>query len=431
MSELEAWMDGARRDWQRVEAMADGVPGTRDAILSVWRLMSSAPSNVRDLHRGLDERELRAEAEAAAGSAGLPPLPDPETGGRRDAFWKVLAVTLRALELRLISLSGGSAPRRGAQCRATSGGLSAYLVPMEPRRKEARSGSSFRNRGLVHFRVLPDRVGDFRLSVTFAEHPMPGTGDERRAITMAAGLFEGIGFDLESTPGGFRVLDATARDQAETIRSALRRADDEACLAVVFPELTIGSSALRRIKAEMAGGSWEMRRLGVVVAGTRHAEIEGDWYNVATVLDRYGGTVAEHRKLFRFCDWSGSHEDIALGDAVEVVVVDGWVMALGVCLDFCNLTEASPYPELDVDFVLVPSCGGRATMQGHVTMSGDVLMKTKARSLVVQQHLDDRDPSPDPPLGYVLARTGKSPPDPERLMTRDTWTSVAMWKPGD
>lgn len=91
-----------------------------------------------------------------------------------------------------------------------------------------------------------------------------------------------------------------------------------------------------------------------------------------------------------YSDGEGPHEAIELGNCIPVLVLEQAILAFAICLDFCNLPEDPPYPDLDIDYVIVPSCGGASTMQGHIRRSSVLLAKLKSRTMVVQQYFADR-----------------------------------------
>ncbi|MGE8131496.1 hypothetical protein ACQKQD_31500 [Methylobacterium sp. NPDC080182] len=423
----EAWFERSRVDWVEANRIADGTTGIRDAIYGLWRAMAAAPLNVRDLYRGIDEESLMSAAADVASRQSLPELPSPyPDNAARDATFTALAVGLRALELKLAGLADGGTLRRGQQCLASFGGDRAYVVPIRPRHRRAATRHPFARRALVGLRVLPLSHMGVNVRVRFQEDPNRQCGDPNEDLPMAAALFPGLVFDVEDTSGGFRIRGANSADHLGVIERALRSADASGCLALTLPELTVDDATLAAVRTKMGDGTWVLEKLGVFVAGSRHADVGGGRFvNVATVLDRYGADVAEHRKLFRYSDGAGPHEDIALGDTIEVLVTTEAILAFGICLDFCNRTEPSPYPWLDVDYVIVPSCGGLTTMRGHVERSNELLQVMKTRSMVVQQHYGDH-PSDAPPLGYVLARREGEPPSVDELATSDDWIMARL-----
>lgn len=426
MTDLDAWLAGVEAAWPDLDACADGLVGIRNAIFGLWLLMTKAPSNVRDLYRGFDEAGLDAEAEVDARSDALPSLPTLcSTPAQRDAFVRVMAVALRALELRYVALSDGSTIRRPEQCLATYGAEQAYIVPVRSRHREAATGHPFQRRALLGLRVLPLAHMGFKLNVRFSEDPIRRP-EARDDLAFGAALFVDLDLDIATTTGGFLIRGATSTDQLGQIERALMSADAAECLALTLPELTVDRRTLEEIIDRMADGRWNIETLGFLIAGSCHEDLgDGRHVNVATVLDRYGNEIARHAKLFRYNDSDGTHEDIVLGDTIEVLVTEEAIVAFGICLDFCNQSEPSPYPWMDVDYVLVPSCGGESTMRGHVERSSELIRTMRTRSFVVQQHWGPYAAG-RPPLGYILARADREAPPVASLATGDVWTLVRL-----
>lgn len=405
---------------QHAEELCDGLAGTRNAILGLWLAIDRAPSNVRDLFRGFDETALQNEAydlEVADFFRGVPDRAG--TRAEKQAVLWALAVRLRALELYLRSISDGGVLRLSTDCLAVFRSDSAYILLKEPRNRVAETKDSFRRRGLRHARLIPTKIGDFDIDLIFVEEPLGRARAERSIpLSLGTGLFEGLKFKTTKIPDGFIIEDAYAPSQLDIIRDQIALASHVECTGVVYPELTIGDATLSSISRSLS--DWNCN-LSIIVAGSRHhTEENGSRFNVAAVLGGYGQLLAEHRKLYRFNDGSGPHEAIELGTRVPVLVLEQALLAFGICLDFCNLAEEPPYLHLDVDYVLVPSCGGQSTMRSHVKRSSDILARLKSRTLVVQQFYTET-PSADDPLGYVLARTAAQEPDVDTLERREPW----------
>ena len=335
---------------------------------------------------------------------------------------RFLAVRIRALENELYSLSDGAPARQPAHCEVRFEEDSAFLLLRNSRVRTAKTGDSFRRRALRSSRLFPKKIGDFNVKLVFPHDPRGRSRALRNSvISMGAGLFENLELKVRSVSGGFIVEDAVAPLQLDVIRDQIVRASKHDCVGVTFPELTIGKATADAVASRLGDGTWDCE-LSIMVVGSRHeAAAPERWFNVATILDGYGTVINSHRKLFRFSDGEGPHEAIELGDTVVVVVLEQVVLTFGICLDFCNLSEEPPYPDLDVDIVVVPSCGGASTMRGHIRRSGDLIRKLKSKSFVVQQHYAERPTSSDP-LGYVLARTSSSEPTIEDVTRREPWT---------
>lgn len=422
-----AWIDVVRETLKGVEQIADGLEGTRNAVFGLWLAIDGAPSNVRDLYRGFGEEKLQSEAAALAPDEifGNPPG-GVRTRTEKEALLFWLAVRLRALEIVLYSIADGSPVKRSSDCEAHFGAESAYILMRDPLNRVAKTGDLFRRRGLRHARVIPTNIGDFSVKLVFADDPRGRKRAERGTpLSSGAGLFEGLELKTENVGDGFIVIDAIVPSQLVIIRDQIATASAADCIGIVYPELTVSKPTALEVSGSLANGSWECE-LSFLVLGSHHAKIDdGSWFNVAAIFDGYGNPLEPHRKLFRYNEGDGPHEAIELGTSIPVLVLEQAVVTFGICLDFCNLAEDPPYPDLDVDYVIVPSCGGASTMRGHIRRSGELLAKLKSRTVVVQQFYAE-NPSPDDPLGYVLARIAQPEPTLTDVERTVPWTICSL-----
>ena len=60
-------------------------------------------------------------------------------------------------------------------------------------------------------------------------------------------------------------------------------------------------------------------------------------------------------------------------------------MGFAICKDFCDRAVASPFAELPVDLMLVPSMGHASTLAGHLANAEDLRLRTGTVVFVVQQ----------------------------------------------
>jgi hypothetical protein len=396
-------------------------------LFGLWLAIDDAPKNVRDLFRGFSEDDLQRHADGLALPEffDTPPARARTTNEKRDLlFW--LAVRLRALESLLSSMDDGSPIRDPSDCLARFKGRSAYILPREPLHRSAKTGDSFRRRGLRRARVIPTKVDDFDVKLVFVDDPRGRDRADRRAeVRSGAGLFEHLCMKPEQVHGGFIITEANSPDQLEVIRRQVGEASSADCMSVVYPELTISKQTVSAVCQSLSDGTWDCS-LSMLVMGSHHEpDPHGRFFNVAAILDGYGNLLEPHRKLFRFNDGDGPHEAIEMGTCIPVLVLGQAVVAFGICLDFCNLAEDPPYPNLDVDYVIVPSCGGESTMLGHIRRSAELLAKLKSRTVVVQQYYSDA-PKPDDPLGYVMARTQPSDPLLKDVVRNIPWTVCTL-----
>ena len=423
-----SWIELVRNNVAAARKLCDGIPGTRNAILAVWLTIAKADQNTRDLYRGLIEDELE-EATQAKGLEDCFPVVGaaPRTTKDKERLVFELAVCLRVLERHFHHINNGAPQRRVASTIAQFGGISAYVLLRNPRHRSAKTGDNFMRRGLKNARLLPARIKEFDVKLSFIQD---FRGRRRAAseaaLKIGAGLFPGLEFVMNIDGKGFIVSNILLDGQLDTIHEQIRIASADECLGVVYPELTITSSTLQEICANLSDGRWHECDLSMIVAGSCHQlDAGGECFNVCTILDGYGNKVGEHKKLFRYSEGDGPHEAIELGSELEVLVTEQGLFAFGICLDFCNRSESPPYIDLDVDYVIVPSCGGESTMRSHVNTSTDVMKKLRTRTVVVQQFYGDKPDAPGP-VGYVLARTDTPEPAFSDLERNQPWNVVVI-----
>ncbi|MCC8978549.1 hypothetical protein [Bradyrhizobium acaciae] len=419
------WIDLVRRNVQAAEVLSNnGVRGTRRALLAIWLAIEGADDNVRDLFRGFDEDRLEADVDAislADAFAQIAPTAAKSTAAK-EALLRSLAVCLRVLERQLWSLGGSAVQRREKPAVVEFDGTSAYLLMRAPRHRVAKTEDNFRRRGLKKTRLIPRKIGKLDVRLVFLQDFRGHARlQEQTPLTIAAALFPGIRYVEKTVPEGFVVVDVEVEDQIEVMRRQIRDASLARCAGIVYPELSVTSQTLSAVRAGLSDGVWEECELSMIVAGSRHeADGAGRRFNVCTILDGYGNAIGEHRKLFRYSEGTGPHEAIDLGSELQVLVMAEGLFAFGICLDFCNLSERPPYLDLDVDYVIVPSCGKESTMYSHMARSGEVMTRLKVRTFVVQQYYR-KTPEEPGPVGYVLARVDAVMPELSSLATSDPW----------
>jgi hypothetical protein len=421
------WFDTVRRNIRLASEICDGTAGTRDALLGLWLALDIVPTNYLDMYSAIPEAELAAEASRLEFDAIFADVQEP--GGRTTdirALIRDLAVRIRALETHLFrDQESGSRPTNANEYRVAFDGFEAYLIQLPPKNRAPRDRQPFRLRGLAASRLLPLEVGGYQVELVVPPDPRGGLRRKaKQELQIGAGLFEGIKFHTVEVEGGFAIPDATSPNQLDVIEAQLLEASSAKCGGVVYPELTIGEPVLREMIARIKDGSWTTAGLSLIVAGSRHVEIGDHRYNVATILDGYGEGITEHRKLFSF-HHRGHVEAIDLGTVLNVVLLEDSLFAFGICLDYCNPREPPPYLVLDVDFVLVPSCGEEATMKNHIQRSTEVLRDMGSHSLIVQQYFRENAPQ-DAPLGYVLSRRDPAVPTIKDVATMEPWQTAII-----
>ncbi|MGH9892380.1 MAG: nitrilase-related carbon-nitrogen hydrolase [bacterium] len=166
----------------------------------------------------------------------------------------------------------------------------------------------------------------------------------------------------------------TLTDEArrgESIRATLDRAFREGAQIVVLPELTVTPSLVDAVRIWLDDHS--SPPFLALVPGSFHRLMDGVLYNYAELLDGYGQTLIAHRKLIPFRDREeiGSpetKEGIATGDRIELLDTPAGLIAMPICLDFCE--ENHPFGNLweilGIEWLLVPAFGDASSVDTHL-----------------------------------------------------------------
>jgi hypothetical protein len=203
---------------------------------------------------------------------------------------------------------------------------------------------------------------------------------------------------VEAVGSGFVFREVSCRDGRKTIDDQVRGAREAACFTVVWPELTmpprLRTHLVGALKRTVGPGAGDLK---AAVAGSWH-ERDGEAYvNEAVVVNGFGKRLFRYRKIIPYIDGKNIQEGIRSGTSIPVLVTDEGLVAVAICRDFCE-RKRPHFPGLDVDFVLVPSLGDPAALEGNEATAGDMNLRHGTRSFVVQQCLP-REPDR---LGWVV-----------------------------
>lgn len=405
----DEWIAEARRHVNGPEAGSDPLAGpARRALIQLHRLVREAPNGVRLLFNRLPEEVLvrRGRLHLERIEAGDLSWSAPSDGTAADGWILAVAAQIRALDEAVMTV--------GARHFGPPESVDSWYVPEEeayivPRKRQARFGTRgrdrqpFSRRGLLHHRILPAVTRGYRVQLVLSETIPPSPASGASGMTVGAALFADVSLDIDRGDGLFTVRGISCRDAGGTVERQIAAAFKEGACVVVWPELTVPpslrDSMVRILRRRIHDASPSMS-LQVAVAGTWHEEGPNGLVNVATVLDGYGETRLRYEKALPYDDRCYGMEAIAAGTDLPVLVTDDLLIAFAICRDYCELTVELPYPELDVDLVLVPSMGNDATMTGHRQTAKKVRLLYGARTFVVQQN-DPEHPYPGT-LGLVL-----------------------------
>lgn len=428
----ERWLEAVDRLPRTLSAIERvGLQGDRDAAFAIWQLIARAPGPIRKIYERLSEAQVLAQADSVASRLGEPDFGFSAEGvgtASREAML-LLAGHLRALDLLLAQTDLGSiGPHPEEDHEATSDGERAFLVPIgrqlwrETPTPEA-DFRAFSKRGFVRHRVIPAEVDGAQVILKRAH--WLGVRDEPKAF--GAVLFPELAFTTDDDDTSFLVIGVQCEGMTELVDLAIRDTHRNACMGTVFPELTVDDDTRNRIIGQLRSKPWlddghvdtHDRTPAFVVAGSWHLKRGEHHYNLATVLDGDGNPLAEYAKRLAFTDDENRVERIEPGEKLPVLVFDNCLIAFGICLDFCDRRYEHVYDQLDVDYVLIPSCGGDRTMEGHLRNAELLWLRRASLTMVVQQAYPPRE---DRAPGYLLPPRDKLAANPDQLVENSPWS---------
>jgi hypothetical protein len=349
----------------------------------------------------------------------------PEEGDDAAAWLMAAIVQLRALDQALAQglSDAGLGPRLDPRQWAVPQHR-AYVVPRSPWRLDGsvpKQGEPYSRRGLRHHAVLPMEVGGLRVRpIHLPSGPLPGG-----RLALGAALFRAPELRLHAVEGGphgrgFLAEAFAAADMEATIERQATAAFADGCFAAVWPELTMPPEARQTLSRHLALEALRQgpdRPLRLVVAGSWHEpREEGGWSNLARILGRTGEVLCSYAKFAAFHDAAWGEEAIVRGEELPVAVTGDLLVGFAICKDFCDRAVASPFAELPVDLMLVPSMGHASTLAGHLAKAEELRLRTGTIVFVVQQLPETAaDPArvDEEVLGHVLLSRRKAAPVPQ------------------
>ncbi|TDH58723.1 hypothetical protein E2C06_31030 [Dankookia rubra] len=402
-------------------------PGIERLLLAeLHALVCAAPLPLLDAFRHCPEEALAARVEPRIDALWEERFGWAPEEGDDPANWLMAAILqVRALDQALAQgLSDtGLGPRLDPRQWAVPEHR-AYVVPRSPWRLDGsvpKRGEPYSRRGLRHHTVLPMEVGGLRVRpVHLPTSPLPGG-----RLALGAALFRQPALQLRAVENGphgpgFLAEAFTAAEMEATIARQAAAAFADGCFAAVWPELTMPPEARQVLARHLAFEALRHgpdRPLRLVVAGSWHEPREkGGWSNLARVLGRTGEVLCSYAKFAAFHDETWGEEAIVRGNELPVLVTGDLVVGLAICKDFCDRAVASPFAELPVDLILVPSMGRASTLAGHLANSEDLRLRTGTIVFVVQQlPVTTADPAQagEEILGHVLLSRRKAMPVPQ------------------
>lgn len=395
------------------------------ALSHLWAAMQGVPNAVRDAFQNLHEPDIAHAADARAANLQRSEPDDwtPDLAAGAAVLVRAVAVEIRALDKALHECREPGRSDDPNQDFLAYGGADVFIVPRLERSRPGRRGQAFARRGLMYHRILPARIED--LAVRLYSPSLFGPGADGSETDLVSAIFPKaeIRVELDGEDKAFRITaltnEAALSDIVAQQLTALR--DTGPSMAAVWPELVVSPSLRSTICGRLQDLALEEPAIetGFVVAGSWHEERDGGRINSALVVSGDGMPLFEVLKRERFELAPGVLEQIVPGEELPILLYGDVLIAFGICKDFCEQRHATPYPQLDVDLVIVPSLGNAQTMRQHHIAAQKLDVIYGARTFVVQQLLP-RDDGSDT-WGLVLRppealRDDLADPQPQHIL---------------
>jgi hypothetical protein len=430
----EEWRSSA---WRTVDDLAkeelSGPEGLARALVTMAMLLKSCPPTILRRHGYADAGLFDLGVLAASARLMEDDHAIPRADETIETLFVALSVQLSALDALHHELEGDLAPAEpNEDWRIAYPDGEAFLIPRgglhrtSARREETPWRIALRWRDLMpHHRLLPVELNGVAIQLHWRDmaSAWPASGP------FGAGFFAGVEFEDDLPGQDFVVTGVTCADHDGQVRSRLEAAHEAQCVALILPELTMPPEQVdvlqEHLRQRMRWASAQpISAPALIVAGSWHVPVDGagGMSNVAPVFDAYGEPILHHAKLLAY-NAGGAPERIVAGDRLHVLVTEDRLIGFGICLDFCERLEGAYFPEFDIDYALVTSCGEDKTMLGHIATARDMITRFRSRAFVVQHRYPPfTSPGATQTIGYVLPPRDDPNADPNNTRVQDLFS---------
>jgi hypothetical protein len=304
-----------------------------------------------------------------------------DQGQRPPEEWNDL-VRLSALDGFLAEHSGsrstGVETLLSTPVRASDGKLyHLYRRPQGMRKAYVEGKAGHLRNWARHHWVIPEELNGYRVEIRkpsdYLFRKLTDMYRRGERLRVAIGHFEdGVKLVLmKPHPPSWRaesLTDPEARWQ--TLKGFLEQALAAGVHVLVLPELTVTPMLRERVQQWLEEQA-SVHGLLLVLPGSFHEADEEHpekVFNRAELLDAYGQSVLEHLKLLPFGEL-GEHgaEDIHTGKRIWLMGLPLGMLAMPICLDFCEADGPLPgvWKDIGPEWVLVPAMGDASSRRAH------------------------------------------------------------------
>ncbi|WP_157081261.1 hypothetical protein [Novosphingobium naphthalenivorans] len=374
-------------------------------LVWAWCVLMSMPDSWREAYTALREVGIEEEMERLRVDGlimrGLDTVPD------NRLRW--LAALTRLIDDELASMDyWPEDPARWSPQQWQPGDYPCFVVPVK-RSYRLQNGKEAEYRATRYHALVPSQVGELAIDLILTDD---STGDGESCVwTYGAAVFDDVTLTWrEVGQDEFLLSGAPGPDACDAIEEQIRMAIADGCDVLTWPELTVPPDRLGEIRQALGSNPLgSPKRIPLVIAGSWHVEDKDGFVNRSEILQAGGRplTHCDKRRRFEFME---RKEAIVPTCRVPLIVMDDRLVAVAICLDFCDDRVPDLYADLGVDLVIVPSMGMENTTQAHERHAATLQSRHGGVTCLVQQHpyLSPEDQKSGN-RGYSFASPPKSP----------------------
>ncbi len=208
---------------------------------------------------------------------------------------------------------------------------------------------------------------------------------------------------IEIEPPGWSTRALTdSEGRWRSLQGSLEQAAAEKADIVIFPELTLCPDLRRRVSQWLNENP--EHPFSLILPGTFHEEQGSGVYNYGELFSRTGLAMLSHRKMVPY-EKDSKPERIDAGNRIEILDTPLGLLAMPICLDFCD--ERSPFgylwDDLGLDWILVPAFGNAASLSAHQRRAENLRRAHGTVSVVANQDPQGRSQH----HGFICSPTDK------------------------